>query len=455
MNLPEVKAPSQKKLAFKEKLKWTGITLVLFFVLGLVPLFGLGQNALQQFEFLSVIMAAKFGSIISLGIGPLVTASIVLQLLNGSGLLKFDLQSAEGKRFFQGLQKLLALVFILFEGFIYVFMGGLAPPAELVGTSLFFTLELLLVFQLFIGGILIMFMDEVVSKWGFGSGLSLFIAAGVSEEIIIRALSPFPSPANPDMPTGAIPALIKSLIGGDPVSAGLMLAAILATAFVFVMSVYVQSMNVEIPLSFGRIRGHSIRWPLNFLYTSNIPVILVAALLANVQLWARLLERWGHPILGTFSGNSPASGFVFWLHSPNIVEKIITGSFTWSNIGQTGIYMVFMMIGSVVFAYFWVQTSGMDARSQAKNILNSGLQIPGFRNDPRVLENILNRYIMPLTVMGGLTVGLLASVADVAGALSRGTGILLAVMIIYKLYEEIAKQHMMDMHPMLRRFMGG
>jgi len=191
------------------------------------------------------------------------------------------------------------------------------------------------------------------------------------------------------------------------------------------------------------------------LYTSNIPVILVAALLANVQLWARLLERWGHPILGTFSGNSPASGFVFWLHSPNIVEKIITGSFTWSNIGQTGIYMVFMMIGSVVFAYFWVQTSGMDARSQAKNILNSGLQIPGFRNDPRVLENILNRYIMPLTVMGGLTVGLLASVADVAGALSRGTGILLAVMIIYKLYEEIAKQHMMDMHPMLRRFMGG
>jgi len=298
MNLPEVKAPSQKKLAFKEKLKWTGITLVLFFVLGLVPLFGLGQNALQQFEFLSVIMAAKFGSIISLGIGPLVTASIVLQLLNGSGLLKFDLQSAEGKRFFQGLQKLLALVFILFEGFIYVFMGGLAPPAELVGTSLFFTLELLLVFQLFIGGILIMFMDEVVSKWGFGSGLSLFIAAGVSEEIIIRALSPFPSPANPDMPTGAIPALIKSLIGGDPVSAGLMLAAILATAFVFVMSVYVQSMNVEIPLSFGRIRGHSIRWPLNFLYTSNIPVILVAALLANVQLWARLLERWGHPILG-------------------------------------------------------------------------------------------------------------------------------------------------------------
>ena len=455
MNLPEVKAPSQRKLSFKEKLKWTGITLILFFILGLVPLFGLGQNALQQFEFLSVIMAAKFGSLISLGIGPLVTASIVLQLLNGSGLLKFDLQSTDGKKFFQGLQKLLALSFVLFEAFIYVFMGGLAPAEALRGTNLFFTLELILVFQLFLGGLLIMFMDEIVSKWGFGSGLSLFIAAGVSEEIVIRSLSPFPSPANPGIPTGAIPALVKSLAAGDPITAGLMLAAIVATAVVFAMSVYAQSMKVEIPLSFGRIRGQSIRWPLNFLYTSNIPVILVAALLANVQLWARLLEKWGYPLFGTFSGSAPASGLVYWLYSPNIVQKLITGSFTLTNIGQTLIYLAFMMGGSVMFAYFWVQTSGMDARSQAKNIMNSGLQIPGFRSDPRVLESILNRYIMPLTVMGGLAVGLLAGVADIAGALSRGTGILLAVMIIYKLYEDIAKQHMMDMHPMLRRFMGG
>ena len=85
--------------------------------------------------------------------------------------------------------------------------------------------------------------------------------------------------------------------------------------------------------------------------------------------------------------------------------------------------------------------------------MNSGLQVAGFRRDPRVLEYILNRYIWPLTIMGGITVGFLASFADIVGALSRGTGISLAVMIIYKLYEEVAKQHMMDMHPMMRRFM--
>ena len=95
----------------------------------------------------------------------------------------------------------------------------------------------------------------------------------------------------------------------------------------------------------------------------------------------------------------------------------------------------------------------MDAHSQAKQILNSGLQIPGFRRDERVLEKILERYIWPLTIVCGASIGLLASVADLSGALSRGTGILLAVMIVYKLYEEIAKQHMMDMNPAVKKFM--
>jgi preprotein translocase subunit SecY len=214
-------------------------------------------------------------------------------------------------------------------------------------------------------------------------------------------------------------------------------------------------MKVEIPLSFGRIRGHGIRWPLSFIYTSNIPVILVAALMANVQLLARIFQSWGRPILGTFVGNSPASGLVVWLHSPNLLGGVIKGTLTGSDIAHAMAYTGFMIVGAVIFSWFWVQTSGMDARSQAKQIMSSGLQIPGFRKDQRVLERLLNRYIGPLTIMGAITVGFLAAFADLTGALSRGTGILLAVMIIYKLYEDIAKQHMMDMNPMMRKFMGG
>lgn len=454
MNLPEVAPPMQRKLSFKEKLKWTGIVLVLFFILGLVPLFGLGQNALQQFEYLSIILGAEFGSIISLGIGPIVTASIVLQLLNGSGIMRMDLTTSEGKRKFQGIQKLLSIFFILFEAGIYVFMGGLAPSADFAGTGLFLQLQLLLIFQLFLGGILILFMDEVVSKWGFGSGVSLFIAAGVSSEIFIRALSPLPSPTNPEIMVGAIPALFQSLAAGDPQTAMLMIAAVLATVLVFVIAVYGQAMKVEIPLSFGRVRGYGIRWPLAFIYTSNIPVILIAALFANIQLWARLLQNWGHPILGTFIGSSPATGFITWIFPPNLVGNIIRGNVVIGDFGHAIVYMLFMIGGAILFSVFWVQTAGMDARSQARQIMASGLQIPGFRKDERVLERLLNRYIGPLTIMGAIAVGFMASLADLTGALSNGTGILLTVMIVYRLYEEIAQQHMMDMNPMLRKFIG-
>jgi len=113
-----------------------------------------------------------------------------------------------------------------------------------------------------------------------------------------------------------------------------------------------------------------------------------------------------------------------------------------------------MIGGAVLFSIFWVQTSGQDSKSLAEQIMSSGLQIPGFRKDKRILQRILDRYIMPLTVMGGLVVGFLAATADLMGALSRGTGILLTVMIVYKLYEDIAREHMYDMNPMVRKFMG-
>ncbi|HLC60905.1 MAG TPA: preprotein translocase subunit SecY [Candidatus Nanoarchaeia archaeon] len=462
-NLPEVEAPTQKTLSFREKLKWTAIVLVIFFVLGLMPLFGLGTNALQRFETLSIILGAEFGSLISLGIGPIVTASIVLQLLNGSGIWKFDLTTPAGKKGFQGTQKFLAIFFIIFESSIYVFLGGLAPAEQFRGTAMFFNLELVLVFQLFLGGMLILFMDEVVSKWGFGSGISLFIAANVSKSLFVQTFNWLPGPggvAGATYSSGAIPAFFQSLVAGDVTTALIMISAIISTILVFVIAVYAQAMKVEIPLSFGMVRGHGIRWPLSFMYTSNIPVILVAALIANFQLWGRLLQNTGHAWLGTFSTStgSPISGFVYWLQGPDIVRSVIQQHTIFIGAApylQALFYMLFFIVGSVIFSIFWVQTSGMDSRSQAQQMISSGLQIPGFRKDERVLERLLSRYILPLTIMGGITVGFLAALADLTGSLSRGTGILLTVMIVYKLYEDIARQHMMDMNPMLRKFMGG
>lgn len=456
---PEVKQP-EGRLSFKTKLIWTSLILLGFFLLSVLPLYGLGLNALEQFEQLSIILGAKFGSIVSLGIGPIVTASIVLQLLVGSGILKIDNTTHEGRQYMHGLQKILAIFFIIFEACVFVFLGGLAPDPLLKGTSTYFAMEWILILQLFIGGIIILFMDEVVQKWGFGSGISLFIAAGVAQEIFVRAFSPLNALGqfafgSGQAPVGAFLVFVLSLIEGVPGQAVIALASIIATIVIFMLSVYAQSMKVEIPLSFGRVRGFGVRWPLQFLYTSNIPVILVAALLANIQLWARLMQNWGLPLLGTFSGNAPASGLVKWIATPNLVHNILTGGFVWMDLVHSLIYILIMVAGAILFSVFWVQTAGMGAKTQAKNIMASGLYISGFRKDERIIEKILDRYIYPLTVMGAIAIGLLASGADLLGALSRGTGILLAVMIIYKLYEDIAKHHMYDMHPAMRKMMGG
>jgi len=453
--LPEVKKPIEKKLSFNQKLKWTLTVLGFFFVMYNIKLYGLSRNALERFDFLSTILGTDFGAIISLGIGPIVTSSIILQLLVGSGILSLDTKSEEGKKLFQGIQKLGTMFFIVFEACIFVLMKGLeANPG----------FESVVIFQLILGGLAIMFMDEVVAKWGFGSGVSLFIVAGVALQLFIGLFQFVGADGSNclinfgETPcSGRILVIIQSIINGDPTSALLAFAVILVTALVFMGVVWAQSLKVEIPLSYDRLRGYGVKWPLQFFYASVLPVILVAALAANMQLFGSLFETWlGRPtFLGGFQNGQPVSGLAFWIGSPNLLQAAITGSLLTSQIFQAIFHILFYAVFAMIFSIFWVKTTGMDPAGQAKNIASSGLQMAGFRKDPRIIESVLSRYIFPLTVMGGLAIGLLASVANLLGALTSGTSILLAVMILYQLYQNIAKQHSLDMNPAMRKMMGG
>ncbi len=448
-NLPEVKGPVEKKLGFNIKLKWTLIVLVSFFVLSNIALYGADPGFLDQFEYLAVIMGTSFGSIISLGIGPIVMASIILQLLVGSKILDIDTSTEEGKKFFQGLQKLLVFFFIIFEALIYVLMGGIKANVGFTG---------IVIVQLILGGLVILFMDELCNKWGFGSGVSLFIAAGVGWRLFTAGFGFLGTEgiAGGLQPTGKVWAFVVSIMHADSQGAMLALAAILATVILFLAVVWAQSLKIEIPLSYDRLRGYTMKWPLQFFYASVIPVILVAALVANLQLFGGLLQNWlGHPsFLGEVVNGRPVSGFLFWISSTNIVGAIISGSWRWVYLFQTLGHILFYMFLAAVFSIFWVKTSGMDASSQAQNILKSGLQIPGFRKDERILESILARYVLPLTVMGGLAIGLLASSANVLGTLTGGTSLLLGIMIIFQFYQKIVEQHQMDMNPAMKKMMG-
>jgi preprotein translocase subunit SecY len=451
--IPEVKKPEEKKLSFNIKLKWTMIVLAAFFVLANIPLFGLSNNALARFKYLAIILGTDFGSIISLGIGPIVMASIILQLLTGSGILNIDTNTPEGKRYFQGLQKILVLFFIVFESLVYVLMKGLQAMPGLGG---------LVIFQLILGGLAIYYMNEVCEKWGLGSGVSLFIGAGVSWKLIASAfqfineqgkncLVSFGTTAC----SGKVLLLIQSITNRYTTEFFSALAAILVTIGIFLIVVWVQSLKVEIPLSYGKIRGYGVKWPLSFFYSSVIPVILTAALVANIQLFGGILENWlGHPtFLGHFVQGQAVSGLAFWMGHTEILQVAIKGGLLPIYLLQGLTHILAYSLLCILFSVFWVKTSGMDAKSQAKRIASSGLQVSGFRQDPRILESILDRYIMPLTVMGGAAIGLLAAFTDLLGALVTGTAVLLVIMIMYQFYQSIAKQHAEDMSPALKKFM--
>jgi len=452
--LPKVAEP-KRTLTFQEKLTWTGLILIAYFILAEVPLWGISPNAVDYFESLRAVLAGRFDSIITLGIGPIVMGSIVLQLLMGAGVLKFDTSTNEGRKTYQSAQKLMVLLFTILEGGLLI-VSGQVPPNPAMGSIVVPALMI----QIMLGGFLIVLMDEVVSKWGFGSGVSLFIAAGVSQQIFVGSLNWIPAHAGEAIP-GAIPYAISAISQGTPfidvlvrgTNAGDLLA-MFSTVIVLVVSIYAAAMKIEIPIAYGGFKGISRKYPLPFMYASNMPVIFTAALMANLQIWVGLLEK--SSIVSTHT----AQTFLFYvLPHHDFADKVILqlakgGVIGASDIGAAFVYTIIMIIGSIIFSILWVEMSNMNAESLAGKLSASGLQIPGFRSDTRVMQKILERYIPSMTILGGAFVGLLAALATLTGAFGGGTGVLLTAGIVYKLYEDVAGSQLMDAHPLMKKLMG-
>ncbi len=463
--LPEVKRPDRAP-PLKEKLLWTIVILLAFFVLGQIYPLGADSSRLVTLERMDILLGSRMGTLITTGIGPIVLASIFLQLAVGAKLINVDLSNPEGKKRFQGIQKLLAVLLSFFEAGIYVLSGYLpaSKTAMLLG-SLFFT-QLFVILQLALASVILLYLDEVVQKYGIGSGISLFIAAGVSQSVFIGAFSLVPGATG--IPAGLVPAAIYALANGDVINAIWGIMPIVFTILVFLVVVYVEGMKIELPLAYGKARGLGARYPIKFMYVSNIPVILASAVILNMQLVGMFTAA---PIagsanlkagfLGTYQNNQPIGGFVYYITSlPS--PLLITGGYPAyiqyimqpNEILHIFVYGLVLVLLCIVFGWFWIESTGMGASDVAAQLNRAGLQIPGFRQDPRVTEKILERYIPIITILGSVFVGLLAWFADITGALGTGTGILLTVGIVYRFYEDLAQQQLFEMYPILNKIMG-
>ncbi len=469
--LPEVKVPEVPP-TLKKKIFWTAIALVLFYVMGNINVIGVTGSNAGPLEQLQVILASEIGSIITVGIGPIVLSSIILQLLVGGGLLNIDLTDPKNKSRFTAMQKLFAIILCFVEAGVYV-ASGLLIPAE--------GMFIWVVLQVALGSIALLYLDEVVSKYGIGSGIGLFIAANVAGTSFWRIFNP--TFFNPSTTTVAIDiANAEGLIflfmrefGTNFWNAFVSyLTPIIFAVLVFVVVVFAEGMHVNIPIAIGRA-GFKSRFPVKFLYVSNIPVILAAALFANIRLLSTVLQGRVNavPVIGEIINGGlgmlstvvvPPSGlaqqFLTQGLSPTVFGEIIQSITTLQFIGLGGsmlhgiLYIIILTLVAIVFGKFWVEMAGQGPEAISKQLENSGMFIPGFRRDPRIIRQVLDRYIPPITIMGAAFVGLLAGFADLTGALGSGTGILLTVGIVYRLYEELAKAQLLETHPLLAKFLG-
>ena len=454
--IPQVPKP-KKKLSLQVRLAWCGLALFIYMIMSQTPLYGATTPAFDFLAFARVIFASQQGTLTELGIGPIVTAGLLMQLLKGSEIFKLDFKKPEDRTLFQTATKLVTYIVIVAESILYgisVYGPGLPSPEA----------GYILIGQLMAASIIIMLLDELIQKgWGLGSGISLFIMAGVTQQILWSLFSPIP--AGDGGTVGVIPYLGTSLVQGDildvlfrsnqlPSIFGLFL-----TAGILLILVYTQGIKIEIPIISTKYRGFSAVYPIKMMYVSNIPVILASALTANAVFMGQLFWANYNPgnnnafmnFIAMFDPTSPSTpigGILYYITPPRGLDVAALDPI------RAVVYVLFMIGIIVLFGRLWVELGGLSAKTAAKNLLDADVQVPGFRRSNQPVENLLQKYIPAVTIIGSMILGILAGVSDVLGVFGSGIGMLLMVDILINYYNLLIKEQVETVMPKLGALLG-
>jgi len=400
-----------------------------------------------------VILASNKGTLMELGISPIVTSGLVMQLLAGSKIIDVDQGTKEDKALFQGAQKLLGIIITIVEAVAYVLSGMYGDVKDLGAGN-----AILLIAQLFTAGVLVICLDELLQKgYGLGSAISLFIACNVCETIVWKSFSP--TTINTGRGTefeGALIALFHLLLTKQDKVRALQEAFyrqnlpnvtnLLATILVFVLVVYFQGFRVELPVKHAKAKGNQGSYPIKLFYTSNIPIILQTALVSNLyfisqilykrypeNIFIHLLGRWEEPEMSGGHGQMrPVGGLAYYVSPPTSFSEIGQDPF------HAIFYIVFILTACALFSKTWIQVSGTSAHDVSKQLRDQQMVMVGHRTSS--MHKQLNRYIPTAAAFGGMCIGALTIVADFMGAIGSGTGILLAVTTIYSAWETVVKE---------------
>lgn len=452
--LPEVQSPpNDQKIAFREKAMWTVIALFIFLFCCQIPLYGVkSSSSADPFYWMRVILASNRGTLMELGISPIVTSGLVMQLLAGSKIINVDNSLQDDRALMMGAQKLFGIIITIGEAVAYVLSGMYGDVKELGAIN-----AILIIIQLFFAGIIIILLDELLTKgYGLGSGISLFIATNICENIIWKAFSP--TTINTGRGTefeGAIIALFHLLITRSDKVRALKEAFyrqnlpnctnLFATVLVFVVVIYFQGFRVDLPVQFTKYRGRNSTYPIKLFYTNNIPIILQTALISNLYFFSQLLyKRFSNNILvqllgrwqevdgGRQSRSIPIGGLAYYVSPPASLAEIFYDPL------HALFYFAFILTACALFSKTWIEVSGTAPKDVAHQLAAQGMTIKQCR--PQYTVKVLERYIPIAAAFGGMCIGALTIVADFMGAIGSGTGILLAVTIIFQYFEMFVKE---------------
>jgi len=451
--IPTVSRPP-RRIPLSRRLFWTAVVATVYILMTITPLYGVAhtqqQQGTQQAQLLlSIIFGTAYGTLAHLGIGPIVIAGILLEVFAFSGLLNLDLNKREDRLKFTLLLKWVALGIAALEAVAYVLAGQFGEVTPLGGV--------LIVVQLLIATVIILLLDDLMSKgWGIGSAISLIIFLGVSRQIFLSLFSwdivkedngslhlygllPALGAALYDLSTRGDATALVSLVDRPVVLNGQItylpdFVGLLSTLVLAFVILYLEMMKVNIPVTAGQYRGIKFTIPLRFVYVSVLPIIFTTySLLLVGQL---LLPFADNPVVG------------------GIVQVIFLPHRFFFDVPALILHYLVYVALAIAFAWVWVQLAGLSAEDQARQFTRSQLHVPGFRQSEKILAKILERPINALTIISGFLAGSFAALGNILGVWGGGVGLILLIEIALQYYALVMREQMMEMYPGLKQLLG-
>lgn len=457
--IPVIEKP-KTSLTFREKFKWFLLIIALYSLLSHIEIIGVSPFVSQNplLYYFSLLMGARIGSILTLGIAPLITASIVLHILTSSKILDLDLQDPEDRKKYESYEKVLAIAFGIFEAFMLISTRNL---------PILYGYEFIAFLQLILGVFIILLFDSLAKKYTFGGGIiNIAIFIGVATQILIFFFSPYVLTERGfslwffenNIPNSYVIQMIISLNNKDITLFLSSFIPIISTIIIIFITIFLLNMKIQIgSLEFKMLRSIKQPFEFNLLYVSVLPIIFASSFLVLFNFVASSLSttQIGNLRCGIFGcldlNGNPVSGIIYYISPPN---AIYLSPNPIKEIERAAVYFLILTILTTVFGFMWVYSAGMDPKTIAENLVNSGMTISGLRDNPNVIENFLKNYIPYLTFLSCLLISLIAILADLLGALGgrSGVSLFLLVSVVYGFRELLRREKSENIPKILQYF---